>query len=226
MHADERKRFAAHLAVCPVCDREIEADAMMDQRVARALLAESPQTARIEQAVRKRIAAEGTRRRWLALGAIAAGALIAIAGAYWWLRPAAPAPGWYADAARDHRVEVIEGQPRRWRTDALEIEQVAAQSGLSPGQAAGLAAAGYRLERAKICGLAGERMLHLVFSDGARRYSVYVGRHQSTQDPVRVEQRGSEEVAGFETGQYRAAVVSQGAAAECRELARAAAARL
>jgi len=106
------------------------------------------------------------------------------------------------------------------------MEQVASQGGLSFAQASGLAAAGYRLERAKICGLDGQRMLHLVFGDGARRYSVYVGRHEGARTGLRTVRSGREEVAGFDTGRLRAVVVTAGPAAECEELARVAADRL
>jgi len=217
----ERARFAAHLAACTACELEIEAQGQLDARLAGALRGEVPDTTRIEAQVRREI----SRRRWVPAGAIAAGLVVAAAGIYGLTRPS-PAPAWYADAARDHRVEVTEGQPRRWRTDAAEIDKVAAQGGLSLAQSQDLAAPGYALERAKICGLSGERMLHLVFSNGARRYSVFVGQHAGARTGVRQVQSGSEEVAGFETGRLRAAVVTAGAASECGELARIAASKL
>jgi anti-sigma factor RsiW len=220
---EERAQFHRHMAVCAACEQEIGAQSAIDARLARALGGELPDASQVERRVRTQMAAERRSHRWLGVGAIAAALLLAAVGAAYLLRPAAPAPRWYADAARDHRVEVIEGQPRRWRTDPVEIEKVTSQSGLSLTQARGMAAAGYALERAKICGLDGQRMLHLVFSDGRQRYSVYVSPHQSAQEPVRVEKRGSEEVAGFETGRYRAAVVSAG---NCAKLARIAESRL
>jgi anti-sigma factor RsiW len=226
MPAEERALFHRHLAGCADCEQEIEAQSAMDARIARALGGEALDASRVERRVRSRMAAERRQHRWLGIGAVAAALLLAAVGAAYLLRPAAPAPRWFAVAAIDHHDEVIEGQPRRWRTDPLEIERVASQSGLSLTQARGMAAAGFSLERAKICGLDGQRMLHLVFSDGRQRYSVYVSPHQSVQEPVRVERRGTEEVAGFETGRYRAAVVSAGAAADCAKLARIAESRL
>jgi anti-sigma factor RsiW len=223
---EKRAQFHRHLAVCAACEQEIGAQSAIDARLARALGAEAHDTSQLERRVRAQMATERRLHRWLGVGAIAAALLLAAIGAAYLLRPVAPAPRWYADAARDHRVEVVEGQPRRWRTDPIEIEKVTSQSGLSLTQARGMAAAGYSLERAKMCGLDGQRMLHLVFSDGRQRYSVYVSPHQSAQEPVRVEKRGSEEVAGFETGRYRAAVVTAGAAADCAKLARIAEARL
>ena len=225
MDGETRGRFAAHLAACPACGREIEEQALVDERLAKALLGESPDTTRIERAVRRRIAGVQSRRRWMARGAIAASALAAITGTYglWRLTSA---PRWYADAARDHRAEVVDRQPRRWRSGAAEIETLAEQNGLSFAQASGLAPEGYWLEHAKTCGIDGQRMLHLVFTNGTQEYSIYVGPHRSGTEGVRMARRNSEQVAGFETGRFRALVVTDGEAAECDKLARLAAERL
>jgi anti-sigma factor RsiW len=210
---EERARFSAHLAVCANCEADLEAQSLVDSRIASALRGELPDTTGIESRVRREI----SRPRWIPVGAIAAGLAIAAAGVYGLLRPA-PAPPWYAAAARDHRAEVIEGQSRRWRTEPAEV--------LSTARAQALAAPGYELERAKMCGLSGERMLHLVFRNGDRRYSVFVGPHEGARKPLSQARSGGEEVAGFETGSLRAAVVTEGAASECEKLARIAASRL
>ncbi len=83
-----------------------------------------------------------------------------------------------------------------------------------------MAAAGYRLERAKICGIGDQRMLHLVFFNGTRRYSVFVSPHLGRLETARTVRQGAERIAGFETGHFRGLVVSDGSAAECAELAR------
>jgi anti-sigma factor RsiW len=225
MDGETRGRFAAHLAACPACGREIEEQAAVDERLVKALLRESPDTTRIERTVRRRIADVQSRRRWMARGAIAASVLTAISGIYG-LWHATSAPRRYADAARDHRAEVVDRQPRRWRSDATEIETLTAQNGLSFAQASGLAPTGYWLEHAKTCGIDGQRMLHLVFTNGTQEYSIYVGPHRSVREGVRIVRRNSEEVAGFETGRFRALVVTDGEAAECNKLARMAAERL
>ena len=217
----ERVRFAAHLAACAACELELEAQAQVDARICGALCGELPDTAHIQARVRRQIA----RRRWMPAGVIAAALLVAAAGAYALLSPVPP-PAWYADAAADHREEVTEAQPRRWRTDPAEIEAVAAQGGLSLPQSQSLAAPGYVLERARRCGISGEPMVHLVFFNGDRRYSVFVGLHPGKRSAVRVAESGSAEVAGFETGRLRAVIVTEGEAPECENFARIAASRL
>lgn len=215
-----RRQFAAHLAECPACEREMEQQAHLDARLAAALGRDLPDSSRVERAVCRQIASERSRRRWMSLGSMAAAAGVAVL----LLFPQAPRA--YKDAARDHRAEVVEKQPRRWRTGSTEVAAVAAQAGLSYSQATSLAPEGYTLEHAKICGLAGERVLHLVFASGAHEYSVYVRPHRGSPEGVRLVKRGSEEVAGMETGRFTALVVTAGSAAECKGLARFAAARL
>jgi hypothetical protein len=226
MPAEELALFHRHLAGCGVCEQEIDAQSAMDMRIARALGSVMPDSSRVERRVRAQMAAERRQHWWMGIGAVAAVLLLAAIGAAYLLRPVPPAPRWYAGAALDHREEVVQGQPRRWRTDPVAMEKVTLQSGLSIAQAVGLAAPGYSLERAKMCGIEGQRMLHLVFSDGRNRYSLFVSQHQGVQEAVRVQRRGAEQVAGFETGRYRAAVVSGGAAGDCAKLARIAEARL
>jgi hypothetical protein len=217
----ERAQFAAHLAACRSCELEMEAYALVDARISAALCGQLPDASHIAARVRHRMLWPG----WMAAGAIAAGLLVVAAGTYALLRPT-PAPAWYAAAARDHRDEVTEGQPRRWRTEAAEIQTVAAEGGLSLAQSQELAAPGYVLEGARRCGISGEPMLHLLFSNGIRRYSVFVSQHQGVKTEVSQLHSGAEEVAGFETGRLRAAIVTAGAASECEELARLAASRL
>ena len=232
MRRDEHRRFAAHLAACPACGRELEQQVSFDTRLAEAVWWESPVTTRvirnteqrIERRVRERIGSAIFRRRWIAAAGIAA-CLIAVLVGSGKLRPE-PTPRLYADAARDHRLEVVENRPRHWKSGASDIEVLAARNELSFAQAAALAPAGYSMEHAKTCGLDGQPMLHLVFSNGTRRYSVYVRPHQSAQGNIHQVRRDSEQVAGIETGHFSAVVVTVGPAAECAELARFAARRL
>ena len=225
LEAEEHEAFAAHIAKCSACAAKIAEDRNLDAVLRSAFGGVSPDTSRLEQALRRKIAVDRRRRHQAWAGAIAATMALLAAGALGWARCSRP-PQWYADAALDHRTEVIEGQPRRWRTSDTELAGLAAQNGLQLGRVTALAAAGYRLERAKICGIDGQRMLHLVFSSGTRRYSVFVSPHLGPVERVRTLRRGAEQVGGFETGHFRGLVVSDGSAAECTELARAAEGRL
>ena len=69
-------------------------------------------------------------------------------------------------------------------------------------------------------------MLHLVFTNGTREYSIYVEPHPGETTGLRTARSNSQQVAGVETPRFRVLVVTNGPAAQCIELARLAAARL
>ncbi len=220
MAGEELRRFSAHLEECRACAAEMAQHWMLDRRIRASLDAEAPPADRVEREVRRHIAASQARSR---RAAIAAAVLAAAGAGIWWLRLAAPQA--YADAALDHRAEVVQQQPRRWRSGP-EIEALAAEAGLSAGQMAALAPAGYLLQRAKFCRIAGVRMLHMVFAGGARQYSVYLCPHRGSRQAVRTFLSSREQVAGLETGLFQVLVVTEGPAAECEQLARIAARQL
>ncbi len=217
MQPPESREFAAHIAQCPACEADIEHQMALDARVRAALAQDAPDTTRVERTVRSRIAQSSLRRRWVVAGSIAAIVTLGIG-----LSIIAAPPAIYADAARDHQVEVIEGQPRHWRLDREGIEILTARLGLTLARAAALAPAGYRLERAKICGVGGQPMLHLVFASGERRYSVFLRPATGGKRVIRIVRRGPEQIAGFETGRYLALVVTGDREGECAQLARSA----
>lgn len=222
--SSQRSAFAAHLASCPECEHEIARQRSLDTRLLSAVGAE-PDTARLERIVRRRIHTEQSRQRWIGLVAAAATVFLAVAVAYV-VRQPTYAVGLSTAAARDHWTEVVEHQPRHWRSGAAEIETLAAQNGLSSAQLTALAPVGYWLEHAKTCGLQGRRTLHLVFTNGAQQYSLYVLPHRGGKRDIRIVRRNSEQVASFETGRFTALLVTVGSSAECKQLARLTAQRL
>jgi anti-sigma factor RsiW len=221
MDARERRGFTGHLSACPACAQDIERLEQLDARLAESLGGDLPDASAVVRAVRLQVSAGRSRRRWAA-GAIAASIAVAAAGAYGVIH-LGPGAQMYADAAQDHVAEVVQRQPRHWRTGPAEIQSVTGQHGLSFARAAALAPAGYSLERAKNCGLDGQRMLHLIFTNGAREVSVYLRSHRGLSEPVRIVQRDGEQVAAFDTGRFRALVVT---GEDCAALAEAVKQRL
>jgi anti-sigma factor RsiW len=163
LEEDRKVQFHTHLAECRACAQQIQQQEAMDARLRKALCAGLPVGREIERSVGRQIARERSRR-WM----LAAAVLIAAVVGYRMLRP----ESLYADAARDHRQEVTDRQPRHWRTDPAEIEKLAARYQLR--DVVSLAPAGYRLEHAKMCGLDGKPALHLVYSNGVQEVSVFV----------------------------------------------------
>ncbi len=159
-------------------------------------------TAALERSIRARLRPRIVPLQWMA----AAAALTLIA---WGLVYRARTPGVFEQAARDHRVEVVEHSPRRWRTDQAAIDGIARRFGFSSEQAARLAPAGYRLEHAKICGLDGKPALHLVYSAteaaSQREFSVYIAK---------VSPQRQKAVDGFTVAAFRSGIVV-GTKAEC-----------
>ena len=173
MDAEEHDAFAAHLAKCSACAAKIAEDRNLDATLRLALGGFAPDTGRLEQTLRRRISVDRRRRHQAWAGAIAA-TLALLAGGRSRGRVGPDHRNGTPARRCDHRTEVIDRQPRRWRSTDTELAGLAAQNGLQLGQVTAMAAAGYRLERAKICGIDGGRMLHLVFSSGTRRYSVFI----------------------------------------------------
>lgn len=208
---DQRALFGAHLAQCRSCAAEMAGQVALDARVLDAV-AEMPDATAVQGSVRRRIARE---RGWRIVAAAAAVVFAAFLG-YRALRPV-PVSRVYADAALDHRLEVMEHQPRRWRTDPMEIGKLAARYELT--DLAALAPEGYRLEHAKMCGLDGKPALHLVYTDGRREFSVFVRARAGGEKGLREVSVGSEHLAGFGTERLEA-VVAGGSGGECLEFAR------
>jgi hypothetical protein len=165
-------------------------DEELDARLREAVNSEAVDTASLERAIRSQT--RRSYRGWyVAAAAIAAVVLLAI-----FVRPV---PAAFHEAARDHRLEVVEHRPRRWQTKVPEELPV------TP--------ANYRLEHSKICRIEGKPVLHLVYTDGSREVSVYVdaaaGRGDTDVD--------GQHVTAFRTARMSGLVV--GPAAECRQFA-------
>jgi anti-sigma factor RsiW len=226
LDVSSRQSVNAHLKSCVTCNREINEQIRLDSRLAAVLAGAKIDSRRVEQHVRMAIASERRVHRWWAGAAIATVVAGIVSVSFFVRWKAAPAPALFAEAARDHRVEVIEKQPRHWRVAPSDIENVTVRHGLTYAQASSLAAAGYKLERAKNCGIEGQRTLHLVFGNGAREYSLYVRSDTARHAPIRVVHQKDEEVGAVETGHFRAIVVTSGSQSECETLIKMAASRL
>ena len=206
-----RAPFLAHLAQCRSCSAEMEQQAAWDTRLRQAST-ELPDAAAVERSVRGRI-------HWLRAWRIAAVAAVVVLAAglgYWAFRPE-PVSRLYADAALDHRLEVMEHQPRRWRSDPAEIEKLAARYNLT--DVAALAPAGYRLEHAKMCGIDGKPALHLVFTNGSQEFSLYVRARTGGDGGLRAVKVGTEHLAAFQTDRVEAVIATDGSGGECLQFA-------
>ena len=165
-------------------------DEELDARLREAVDAEVIDTASLERAIRAqtRLSYGGW---YLTAAAIAAVALLAV---FVHRVPAA-----FHEAARDHRLEVVEHRPRRWQTKAPD--------GLPS------APVNYRLEHSKICRLDGKPVLHLVYTDGLHEVSVYMDTAAGNGDA----DVDGQHVTAFHTARMSGLVV--GSVSECRQFA-------
>ncbi|HTZ99425.1 MAG TPA: anti-sigma factor [Candidatus Aquilonibacter sp.] len=174
--------FDAHLKSCPACMHELESQAELDARMHEIVAAEHVDSGRVERWIRERIAADppskvtpiswrSRRRSWMAAAMGMAALLLLAAAGYRTFRPhVAPV---YADAARDHEREVVEGVPRQWLSDRASISELAEKQGIAASAPFALSSGPYHIERARLCFLDGRIFLHVVYSAGAREFSVY-----------------------------------------------------
>ncbi|HWE52803.1 MAG TPA: zf-HC2 domain-containing protein [Bryobacteraceae bacterium] len=219
------REFAAHIQSCPACAGELSRQMAIDARVRAVVLAEPADTtaiaARVIAAIEPAAAPAiepaqvfPSRRTWVWGLAAAAVLLAGLAIGYSGNRAslAAETPAGFTAAARDHRIEVAEGQPRKWRADVTAVADIAAREGIPASLVARLAPAGYRFQQGRLCKLDGVVYLHLVYADatGARRFSLYLDRvNQSPVEKVCASSVGAQHVAGFQDKHVKAMVVTE-----------------
>jgi anti-sigma factor RsiW len=185
--------FAGHLAACPECAQKVKRERYYDARLREIVLTGGADATPVSERVREHIATESAAamfpqtvpRRMRRLGALAIGiaatfALLALG--YDGLLGPQIAPV-YAAAVFDHRLEVVDHQPRHWVTDAGQIDALAVRQGVAPSSILALARRGYHPDRAKICFLNAKAFLHVVYSNGAQEFSVYLRRQEIGQLP-------------------------------------------
>ena len=240
--------FDAHLKTCPACVRELEEQARLDARLREVLLADAADVSGVDRRMREAFAARPETgasasargplaRRWTiaAMGIAAAFVLLGV-GYYFMLGTRVARV--YADAAADHRMEVVEQQPRpAWLDDPAQIVALAAEHGISGTEVPSFDSEGYHLARGRMCGLDNRAFLHLVYSNGTQEFSLYLrprgterlsGAVRETVNGKRLRacDLGGEQVASFETPGVTALVVAEGSGDAALRFARLAAAAL
>ena len=219
--------FDAHLKTCRACMEEVHARSRLDARLRDAVLAQETNVTEVDRRVRELIAAGeeacpvSKTRSSLSRTAILVGvaaALVLLAASYSIL-VSAPVSRVYAEAAKDHQIEIVEQQPRPWLTDPAQIGSLAEQQGIAPDAVTRLASGNYRLVQGRLCFLGYRIFLHLVFSNGGREFSVYLRQRDGMHlpGPVRGTVNGRplcatdvnrKHIASIETDQLIAVAVS------------------
>jgi anti-sigma factor RsiW len=213
--------FDAHVATCQECAGSLREQKAADAHLRKALASEHVDTRALDQQIMRQIARERFRR-WVMTGtAVAAVAVAAVALAS--VNRRAPMnPAIFADAARDHRTEIMEHRPRRWRTEPADIAAIETSQKISDVDVKAIEATGYHLRQAKICGLGGSPYVHLVYAKDGHEFSVYMKARTGQALPDEKSNTGDLQLASFARGRVQAVVVSDASRAECERFARAA----
>jgi anti-sigma factor RsiW len=214
--------FQAHLDSCRPCAREIQQHLDQDARLREEIRHEPMETAALDARILESIKRPRVHLPVAVAAAIAAMLVIAAVG--YRVHTASPAGRILSDAAQDHHSEVIDRQPRRWVSDPSGLQALAGRAGIAPRLVDALASAGYHFDRAKMCRLGGLAFLHLVYSDGAHEFSVFL-RQRDASIPDRLEHadRGPDHVASFRTPRVDAVIVTDQSREAALGLARSAA---
>ncbi|HEY3827040.1 MAG TPA: anti-sigma factor [Bryobacteraceae bacterium] len=221
----QTRAFSAHLQACAACQRELRQQAEFDELLRTGVLAERVDSSSVDRRIRTNIEAArlSSRRRIFAAAGIAAALLAGLVG-YMGFISTRTKPV-YAAAARDHRMEIVDKQPRKWLTDYASIRQLAAGAGLSGPPAADFVPVGYRLAQGRLCFLNGHIFLHLVYANDTGNFSLFLRRADGA--PSGVSAWGihtgtfaAEHVAGFQRGPLTALVVTEQPGDSARRLAR------
>jgi anti-sigma factor RsiW len=195
---------AAHIKNCASCAWELGQQKALDAVVRETVLAEDVDSSRVEHSVRLVVGeavGPGSARRWMfAMAGLAAVLLLAV-----FLMRARPV---YAAAATDHRLEIVELQPRQWSTDRTAIAALAQRQGVSEAAIDRIAPAGYHLAQGKLCFLDGKIFLHLVYASDAGKVSVFL-RPADRVEAVHAERHGAEYAAGFQDRNVSAVFVTE-----------------
>jgi hypothetical protein len=209
----------AHLHACPSCAHELQQQQELDTRLRTAILDEPLDTHALDQRIRQHVSA-GTPWRWISAAAGVAAALVVF-----WIVFARWTPPVYAEAAEDHRREVVEQQTRHWTFENTAMDAMALGQSVSPVGIHAPETAGYRLQRLKLCRLNGSIYLHLVYSDGPQQFSLFLkhGDREPAAEPIDAGRHGAEHLAAFRTSALTAVVVSGQSGAAALRLAQIAA---
>jgi anti-sigma factor RsiW len=235
--------YELHLQQCAACRREAEQLRIYDELLREAVAEQRIDTRELRTRIWRQISASepwlsGLSRRRVHLLSIAALLLLAIgAGIIYINRLSSNSEDLFTSAVDDHTEEVVQQAPiEGWRTSRVEIERLVNERLSNLDVINKLQPTDYALVRARVCDLAGESYVHLVYDGREREISFFV-RHKDSElpggaletvngCPLRVQSARGLEVAGFQTEKLTVLIVSDLTRAESMRLARESAMRV
>jgi anti-sigma factor RsiW len=235
--------FELHGQQCGACRLEAEQLRLYDELLREAFAEQPLETQDMRARVWRQISTSWTER-YLLFGQpvylLLMAALLFLtlgAGFIYLVWPFASFQTVYASAVDNHTEEVVQRVPiEGWRETPVEIERLVRRHLGDSDIISKLAPADYKLARARVCDLADEEYVHLVYKNERREISVYI-RHKGNELPGTVTERVNGfplhaeaadrfEVAGFQSEKFTVLIVSDLPRTENLRLARESAAQI
>lgn len=175
--------WRSHLNACPECAAKLRTESDFDHLIRHAVTSERLQTRQLEAHVRSAMRESVipfrrpilTRVRYGIAASVAAIVLVIATVGY--ARGRIERTAVCIDAADDHQEEVVAKAPRKWRSDAKDIEALSLRIVGDAAVPERIVPTGYHLVGARVCLLHGKRYMHLDYSNGSQEISLFV-RHQ------------------------------------------------
>ena len=178
----ENAQWKTHIAGCAWCSSKLAEEAELDLLLKHALTEEPISTQPLEARIRRSINHYGAPMRppirvfRYSVAAMLIFAALSLA-TFGYAKSRIDRTAICVDAADDHREEVIDKAPRKWKIDPQDLQTLSQKMTGDSGLAQRIALAGYQFSGARTCYLHGKRYMHLRYSNGSNEISVFL-RHR------------------------------------------------
>ena len=178
----EGPQWHTHLRTCLDCAAKLRAESDFDLVIKNAITEERLQTRQLESHIRSAIRKSSPWRSSMfvamryAIAAAVVFAALSIA-TFGYARGRIDLSAICVDAVDDHREEILDKAPRRWRTDPVKIAALSQKLTGDPALPERIVPLGYHLVGGRICDLHGKPYMHLDYSDGSNEISLFL-RHK------------------------------------------------
>lgn len=178
----ENPQWRTHIAGCAWCSSKLSEEADLDLLLKHALTEKPLQTQRLEARIRHSISHSPSpvRPSIMAFRYAASAMVILLAlslATFGYAKSRIDRTAICVDAADDHREEVIDNAPRKWKIDPQQIQALSQKMTGDPALAQRMTIPGYQFSGARTCYLHGKRYMHLRYSNGTNEISVFL-RHR------------------------------------------------
>jgi len=178
----EGPQWHTHLETCLDCAAKLRAESDFDLVIKHAVTEERLQIRQLESHIRNEIRQSSRWRPSMflvmryAIAAVVVFAALSIV-TFGYARGRIDLSAICIDAADDHREEIIDRSPRRWRSDPAQLAALSQKLTGDPALPERVVPPGYRLVGARICDLHGKPYMHLDYSDGSNEISLFLRHH-------------------------------------------------